>query len=640
VSAEIFVVCRDFLAPKKIDPRLLDPAFVFKEVDDIESDGKTLKEKQGAVLNNIFHPEKRHRHREGYQDGDYTLHQKNSVAEFIESGDFLDILAKSSCLDFNMDDKSKEILNNVLTTEEIQECCKDLKVIGKKDFKGLIKWRDSLRIDLGLSKSRKEMEQERKLKEEEAAKLQDTDEALAEKIAEESRLAQLVQKKTKKKQKEKKMKHLLKLRLGMDTPHDIGMDASILTLSGDQEYDFATKEQPSLMADTSDSEKVSEQMESDADSEAYDSEDEQIKKMNGLETEIDELFEDFLARKVKKSPKETVKKDKEGAKQKFEEWYGIEYEKKLEQGKTDVNEDSSEFSDSSSEAEVNEDEESAEKELSEDAKMFFDNPVFKSLETENPSTFEKEINNVSDDSSDDKDILSGLRNSKKRKRSKDSKEKNKDEKEIEIVPLEKDISDDEGKMIILILGNYAIETAQEYALAQKLIRPSKRRDVMDEAYNRYAFNDPDLPSWFMEDEGRHNKPTMPVTKEAVEIMKQKAKAFDARPIKKVAEAKFRKQMRAQRRIDKMMKKAAVMNDDEDMTEKSKLSKIAEMMSKAKVKPKKEDKKPKLVIARGSNRGNKGRPKGVKGRYKMVDSRMKKEVRADKRKKAATKKRRK
>lgn len=108
VSAEIFVVCRDFLAPKKIDPRLLDPAYVFKEVDDIELEGKALKEKQGVVLNNIFHPEKKQRHRDGYQDGDYTLHQKNSVAEFVESAEFLDILAKSSCLDFNMDDKSKE----------------------------------------------------------------------------------------------------------------------------------------------------------------------------------------------------------------------------------------------------------------------------------------------------------------------------------------------------------------------------------------------------------------------------------------------------------------------------------------------------------------------------------------------------
>ncbi len=35
---------------------------------------------------------------------------------------------------------------------------------------------------------------------------------------------------------------------------------------------------------------------------------------------------------------------------------------------------------------------------------------------------------------------------------------------------------------------------------------------------------------------------------------------------------------------------------------------------------------KLVVAKGGNKGVKGRPKGVKGRYTMVDSRMKKEVR--------------
>ena len=53
---------------------------------------------------------------------------------------------------------------------------------------------------------------------------------------------------------------------------------------------------------------------------------------------------------------------------------------------------------------------------------------------------------------------------------------------------------------------------------------------------------------------------------------------------------------------------------------------------------KKKKEVKVVVAKGAHKGLKGRPKGVKGRYVMVDSRMKKEVRAQKRREKANKKR--
>jgi AdoMet-dependent rRNA methyltransferase SPB1 len=177
-------------------------------------------------------------------------------------------------------------------------------------------------------------------------------------------------------------------------------------------------------------------------------------------------------------------------------------------------------------------------------------------------------------------------------------------------------------------------------LAQKIISRSGKRDLIDEGFNRYAFNDPEgLPSWFLEDENRHNKPQRPVTKEAVQVMRAKLRALDARPIKKVAEAKFRKKMRADARMQKALKKASSIADDPDAPDKTKLRDAAKIMSRAMAK--KKEKKVQVVVAKNQNRGLQGRPKGVKGRYKMVDGVMKKEVRAAKRQaKAAKGKRRK
>ena len=107
-------------------------------------------------------------------------------------------------------------------------------------------------------------------------------------------------------------------------------------------------------------------------------------------------------------------------------------------------------------------------------------------------------------------------------------------------------------------------------------------------------------------------------------LRTRQRALDARPIKKIAEAKARKKLRATQRLEKAMKKAEGVQDASDLSERAKARQIERVMKKgmSNGKPKKDIK---VVVAKGSHRGLKGRPKGVKGRYKMVDSRMKKEV---------------
>ena len=64
------------------------------------------------------------------------------------------------------------------------------------------------------------------------------------------------------------------------------------------------------------------------------------------------------------------------------------------------------------------------------------------------------------------------------------------------------------------------EKAKHLALGALMLKKSSRRNVVEKAYNRYAFNDPDdLPSWFVDDESEHHRPILPITKEMVEAAK-------------------------------------------------------------------------------------------------------------------------
>lgn len=63
--------------------------------------------------------------------------------------------------------------------------------------------------------------------------------------------------------------------------------------------------------------------------------------------------------------------------------------------------------------------------------------------------------------------------------------------------------------------------------------------------SRYAFNEEEgeLPEWFVQEEKQHRLRQLPVDKKEVEHYRRRWREINARPIKKVAEAKARKKRR-------------------------------------------------------------------------------------------------
>jgi len=232
-----------------------------------------------------------------------------------------------------------------------------------------------------------------------------------------------------------------------------------------------------------------------------------------------------------------------------------------------------------------------------------------------------QLSDGDDDEEDDDENLEELQQDKKKVRKKEKetenggldikkKENQKEKKEeeqgeedygFEIVKLDPDAQeeganqnkeedDDEEESSNFEPESDLEERITTLAIAKQFLKSKKRkREIQDMAYNRYAFNDTfDAPLWFIEDEEKHNKPTIPITKEDVEEFRKREREINARPIKKVAEAKARKKRRLQRKLTRVQSKVNSISEQSEMSELEKTNAIQQLYKQATKSSKKEE----------------------------------------------------
>ena len=164
-----------------------------------------------------------------------------------------------------------------------------------------------------------------------------------------------------------------------------------------------------------------------------------------------------------------------------------------------------------------------------------------------------------------------------------------------------------------------------------LASQSKKRkeDLVEGGFNRWTHNDPEsLPDWFIEDEQKHCQKLLPITKQMADEYRARLKEINARPIKKVAEAKCRKKYKVMKKMEKARKRIENIADDGDVTDREKARQIRQAYKKAGVLGKKK-KEVEYVVAKKGMGKRVRRPAGVKGQFKVVDPRMKKDRRLNK-----------
>jgi AdoMet-dependent rRNA methyltransferase SPB1 len=743
-SSEIFLICIGFIAPKSIDAKLFDPNFVFKEVEDPGL-------KRPDVLHKKYE-ESYKRQRSGYDDSlGMTLRASMKVSEFIHSKDPVRVLTDINEIKF-VDDDDKIYLEHPRTTEEVNIALSDLKVLGKIDFKKLLKWRQLMRDTYHPAPEKPEGE-----KVDEPEEELDPEEKIMQEIDDMRYKVAVEEKKAEKKSRKELRKERLRQQLGMHhNAFDVSEDQELFGLDGN-----ITAEDMDRLADVELDDDENQDLFSD-DEEKNDDDENDKKFVEILDHDLeDELEEDYKRNMLQKRSKKAqrigadaleerefksdrTKSNKELARKNSSEQKLHDLEKNDEDllNSIQVSDEEDNSSDNSEESMYDDEDSEVETKkkvhfmvskgtsdaVTGKAGKWFANPLFSTSqsvlgsvsaalqegEKERIKSSNKRKREEEDEEDEDKFNFmpktdKELRKEKRRKTLERKERKlQRQQKKAGTVDDDEDDEhrilgnkmDDEGFRIVpsdAVAGAFTQSSAsneddsrfevvpqsfrvkrkvgsddedsdsdgdddgsmdeddspqrhddrmydsdnEDYDRHDRLMtkaigtmivsHPSREKALVDASYNRFAFNDAaGLPSWFLDDEMRHNKPSIPVPQALLEQIKNKFQmtGTNGKVIKKVAEARMRKKKRALMQLKKAKKQASLLAENNELSERQKVKMISKAM-RGKTSDKEKDKKI-YVATRKTQAGSsgsmaKGGAKG--GKLKFVDKRLKKDKRA-------------
>ncbi|XP_022114377.2 pre-rRNA 2'-O-ribose RNA methyltransferase FTSJ3 [Pieris rapae] len=626
-SSEIFVVCQGYIAPDSIDPKLLDAKYVFEDLEIVKK-----------THNNILHPEKQKKAKaEGYKENDYTTHHKVMLSEFLAKEDPIDLLQE--CSEIVIDDE--DVHNHPKTTKEIKECCKDIKVLGRKDVKAILNWLKHIKE----SKKSKEPTEE---KADVDDKEEDKDEADKEEETIDDEVAELQDEE--KRQLKRKRKQLNKQRQKLAEKMNLKM-----VLKGDDGPILESNDMFRL-SDIKDVKQLNMVIDQAPDivAEASDSDDEGKVKQKYMKYDVEDTRLDSSGLFYKDSDSELeMESDSDNEDKQSLGFSDSDNESKDIDKLTKLNTlRNSKLKATPAKAKKNPlltdlDDTDPVSRRSMKAELWFQKDSFKDIDNEEDegvdldklaATHKKKGKKVAD--SNISDMGSQKRMKRKHSESESSSDEDSDyDVEENVAPTVENAGNKSGK------GKDGFEVvsqdpelkrlkksmkmdAETLALGTMIATSKKfKRDLVDDGWNRYAFNDKNLPDWFVEDEKKHMKKEVVVPEKFTEEYKNRLQDINARPIKKVVEAKARKKKRMIKKMERAKKKVEAVMDNADMSEREKSQQVRQLYKKAQTEVKK---KVTYVVAKKHTTAKRmKRPTGVKGHYKVVDPRMKKDLRAQK-----------